>query len=124
MDVNLPAAARELIDRFASHRATVGVVGLGYVGLPLAVVMAEAGYQVIGVDLDPEKVAALRESLSRSLRTHFENEIQRSLQNINNAIAPYTRFVRSERNKMTDMQNGLDIIKQELDRVRVKIEEL
>jgi UDP-N-acetyl-D-glucosamine dehydrogenase len=64
MDVILPAAARELIERFTSRRATVGIVGLGYVGLPLAVVMAEAGYKVIGVDLDPDKIAALRQGRS------------------------------------------------------------
>jgi UDP-N-acetyl-D-glucosamine dehydrogenase len=64
MDVTLPVAARELIDRFTSRQATVGVVGLGYVGLPLAVVMAEAGYKVIGVDLDPDKIAALRQGRS------------------------------------------------------------
>lgn len=38
----------------------VGVVGLGYVGLPLALAMYDAGYEVIGVDVDDEKVAKLR----------------------------------------------------------------
>jgi UDP-N-acetyl-D-glucosamine dehydrogenase len=38
---------------------TVGIVGLGYVGLPLAVAFAEAGEQVVGVDVDPHKIAAL-----------------------------------------------------------------
>jgi UDP-N-acetyl-D-glucosamine dehydrogenase len=37
----------------------IGIVGLGYVGLPLAVAFAEAGQEVIGLDLDPAKVAAL-----------------------------------------------------------------
>jgi UDP-N-acetyl-D-glucosamine dehydrogenase len=37
----------------------VGVIGLGYVGLPLAVAFAEAGEQVVGVDIDPRKVAAI-----------------------------------------------------------------
>ena len=37
----------------------IGIVGLGYVGLPLAVAFAEAGHQVLGVDLDAAKVAAL-----------------------------------------------------------------
>jgi len=43
---------------------TVGVVGLGYVGLPLALAMADAGYDVVGVDVDAERVAALREGRS------------------------------------------------------------
>ena len=37
----------------------VGVVGLGYVGLPLAVTLADAGYEVVGVDADPERVNSL-----------------------------------------------------------------
>lgn len=35
-----------------NNNKTVGVVGLGYVGLPLAVILAEAGYNVIGFDLN------------------------------------------------------------------------
>jgi UDP-N-acetyl-D-glucosamine dehydrogenase len=37
----------------------IGIVGLGYVGLPLAVAFAEAGHEVRGIDLDPDKVMAL-----------------------------------------------------------------
>ncbi|HVY95953.1 MAG TPA: nucleotide sugar dehydrogenase [Solirubrobacterales bacterium] len=37
----------------------IGIVGLGYVGLPLAVAFAEAGHEVVGLDADPAKVAAL-----------------------------------------------------------------
>jgi UDP-N-acetyl-D-glucosamine dehydrogenase len=48
-----------LLNRFAERTAVVGIVGLGYVGLPLAVAFAEAGYSVIGVDLDPAKVEKL-----------------------------------------------------------------
>ena len=39
---------------------TVGVIGLGYVGLPLALTFAEAGFSVIGFDVDPEKPRKLR----------------------------------------------------------------
>jgi UDP-N-acetyl-D-glucosamine dehydrogenase len=39
---------------------SVGVIGLGYVGLPLAVAFAEAGQQVVGVDVDPRKVHAIK----------------------------------------------------------------
>jgi UDP-N-acetyl-D-glucosamine dehydrogenase len=38
----------------------VGIVGLGYVGLPLAVAFCEAGHDVVGVDVDPRKVGALK----------------------------------------------------------------
>jgi UDP-N-acetyl-D-glucosamine dehydrogenase len=40
------------------------VVGLGYVGLPLAIVLGEAGYRVIGVDRDPEKIGKLQQGQS------------------------------------------------------------
>src|SRR5512134_4069653 len=42
----------------------VVVVGLGYVGLPLAVRAAEVGHEVVGVDVDPRRVAALRSGTS------------------------------------------------------------
>src|SRR5215212_7815527 len=47
---------------------SIGIVGLGYVGLPLAVAFAEAGERVVGVDVDPGKIAALRAG-----RSHVED---------------------------------------------------
>jgi UDP-N-acetyl-D-glucosamine dehydrogenase len=47
---------------------SVGIVGLGYVGLPLAVGFAEAGIDVIGIDVDQTRIAALREG-----RSHIED---------------------------------------------------
>jgi UDP-N-acetyl-D-glucosamine dehydrogenase len=44
-----------------SREALVGVLGLGYVGLPLALRFAEAGFRTIGFDIDPEKVQALNQ---------------------------------------------------------------
>ena len=49
----------ELLRRIESREARVGIVGLGYVGLPLAVEFAEAGFTVVGVDVTEEKVAML-----------------------------------------------------------------
>ncbi len=49
----------ELKQRLASNRATVGVIGLGYVGLPLALTMVEAGKRVVGLDVDGAKVERL-----------------------------------------------------------------
>ena len=42
----------------------IGVIGLGYVGLPLAVVFAEAGVPVVGLDVVDEKVAAINAGIS------------------------------------------------------------
>jgi UDP-N-acetyl-D-glucosamine dehydrogenase len=48
-----------LLERLRSRTARVGIVGLGYVGLPLATAFAKAGFTVTGVDLDPIKVREL-----------------------------------------------------------------
>jgi len=48
--------AKELKARIRDHRARIGIIGMGYVGLPLAVEFARAGFRVDGLDLDPVKV--------------------------------------------------------------------
>jgi UDP-N-acetyl-D-glucosamine dehydrogenase len=53
-----------LEDRLEDRTARIGVVGLGYAGLPVALAFAEAGFTVIGVDLDAERVSALEEGKS------------------------------------------------------------
>src|SRR5450755_2893845 len=50
------ATAAILEERIRSRRARVGIVGLGYVGLPLAVEFAKAGFTVTGIDISEEKV--------------------------------------------------------------------
>lgn len=49
----------QLIARIEARTALVGVVGLGYVGLPLADAVIRAGFQVLGFDTDPDKVGSL-----------------------------------------------------------------
>lgn len=49
----------DLSEKITAKTATIGVVGLGYVGLPLAVGFGEIGFTVIGVDLSAEKIAQL-----------------------------------------------------------------
>ncbi|HEY2150846.1 MAG TPA: nucleotide sugar dehydrogenase [Vicinamibacterales bacterium] len=48
-----------LLDRIRSRQAHIGVIGLGYVGLPLAVELAHAGFHVTGFDTDPGKIAQI-----------------------------------------------------------------
>ena len=43
--------------KLQSRNATAAVIGLGYVGLPLAMEIAAAGFRVIGIDLDEKKIA-------------------------------------------------------------------
>lgn len=49
-------AKQNLINRFSDRSARVAILGLGYVGLPLAVAFAEAGFKVVGIDPDKRKV--------------------------------------------------------------------
>jgi UDP-N-acetyl-D-glucosamine dehydrogenase len=58
------ASAADLIDRLRTKRARIGVIGLGYVGLPLAVEFADAGFTVTPVDLDQSKVESIRRGVS------------------------------------------------------------
>ncbi len=53
-----------LLARFQKRTAHAAVIGLGYVGLPLAVSFAEAGYRVSGIDVDRRKVEAIRQRQS------------------------------------------------------------
>src|SRR5262245_41130905 len=55
----MTSPADRLRNRIADRSAVVGILGLGYVGLPLAVAFAENGFAVLGFDVDPAKVAAL-----------------------------------------------------------------
>jgi UDP-N-acetyl-D-glucosamine dehydrogenase len=53
------SAGAALLDSIRTRRARAGVVGLGYVGLPLAVELARAGFVTTGIDLDARKVSAV-----------------------------------------------------------------
>ena len=127
----------------ASAALGVGAVGLGTLVTVLATTMAAdvtgvlmAGLiAALGLFIIParrkkakkvmhEKITAMRAQLLDSLSKQFTREIEHSLQNINNAIAPYTRFVRSERAKLLDTQAELEKVKSELERVRVRVEEV
>jgi len=49
----------DLVDKIETRTAVVSVIGLGYVGLPLAVAFAQAGFRVIGIDVDESRVKAI-----------------------------------------------------------------
>lgn len=73
---------QQFLGKVADRTAVVAVVGLGYVGLPLALRFAECGFRVIGIDTDAERVAQLargdtyierygRERIAKALRSGF-----------------------------------------------------
>jgi len=55
----MPDYKQQLRERLQSRTAKVGIIGMGYVGLPLAVEFAKAGYKVVGLDVLPDKVDQL-----------------------------------------------------------------
>ncbi len=54
--LSVPSVAADLQNKIKTKKARVGVLGLGYVGLPLAVEFAKAGFEVIGIDVQQSKV--------------------------------------------------------------------
>jgi ABC-type transport system involved in cytochrome bd biosynthesis fused ATPase/permease subunit len=127
----------------ASAAVEIGAIGLGALittlattvavdvtGILLASLVAALGLFVIPARRRKakselrEKVTELRDNLAKSLREQFQREIERSLHGINDAIAPYTRFVRAERGKLQDTQTKLEGIQLELERLKTRIEGL
>src|SRR5271169_178522 len=56
--------SEELRQKIENRKARTGVVGLGYVGLPLAVELAHAGFSVTGIDVDASKVDSINRGVS------------------------------------------------------------
>jgi len=71
----LPRIASERLERISARTAKIGVIGLGYVGLPLSLLLSEAGFQVTGFDIDEKKVTDLEAGRSYIFRI-AEKEIQ------------------------------------------------
>jgi len=127
----------------ASAVLEVGAIGLGALVAALASTMAAdvtgillaTFIAALGLIIIParrraaktemrEKIAALRSNLISTLRTQFEKEIQRSLNRIEAAMAPYTRFVRAEKNSLLETQTTLQNLQNELKRLKAAIERL
>jgi len=66
-----------LLDKINKRNATVGVIGLGYVGLPLIIQFVKAGYRAIGFDIDTAKIKLLH--LGRTYIKHIPDEMVKLL---------------------------------------------
>ena len=64
MSISAASSAALLQNKIKDHTAKVGIVGLGYVGLPLAVEFAQAGFEVVGIDIAQSKVDDLNNGIS------------------------------------------------------------
>jgi UDP-N-acetyl-D-glucosamine dehydrogenase len=67
----------DLLNKIKNRHAVVGVIGLGYVGLPLTIEFGKAGFRVIGFDLDEKKIKKL--NAGRSYIRHISSENIKSL---------------------------------------------
>ena len=63
----------QLEERIVSRRAKVAIIGLGYVGLPLAVGFAQKGFEVIGIDADKKRVSQIQKGLSYILDVRLQD---------------------------------------------------
>ena len=110
--------------------ALASTVAADVTGVLMAGLVAALGLVIIparrrqGKTKMRHKITILRAQLIQSLRTQFSKEIDRGLQHLNEAIAPYTRFVRGEREKLQETKSRLGNLKSELERLKIKVEEL
>ncbi|WP_158790535.1 nucleotide sugar dehydrogenase [Granulicella sp. L60] len=72
-EVVMPQIAQERFERLKAHTANIGVIGLGYVGLPLTLLLSEAGFKVTGFDIDVKKVSDLEAGRSYIFRIPSED---------------------------------------------------
>ena len=91
LETTLPQLAQERMDRISTRTAKIGVIGLGYVGLPLSLLFAEAGFQVTGFDIDTRKVRELENGASYIYRIP-STEIARAREQGFRATADYARI--------------------------------
>ena len=121
----------------------VGAVGLGAVLIAIlhtaladfTGILAAGALAVVGLLIIPAKrrrakndlhakLEDLRERLMESMTDEFERELDKSLRRLRDAIAPYTRFVRAEKKKLTRTEGELDEIRSSLGKIRASIEEV
>ncbi len=121
----------------------VGAVGLGAVtmailggaaadvtGLFAAGILAGVGFYVLPLrrrrarEQLAERVETLRERLITAMRTEFDRELDRTLQRVRDALAPYDRFIRAEHEETTEFRHRIDALLETLLSLRPRAETL
>jgi len=140
--------ARQLAEGVRDAVASAALVEVGAVGLGAVLVLvlhtaladvtgilAASSLAIVGLLIIPAKrrrakadlqakLETLREQLMKSMTEAFERELDRSVQRLREAIAPYTRFVRAEQQKLDRVEDDLAQISGELGQIRSQIGEL
>ena len=91
MAVTLQDRTAETVRRIESREARIGIVGMGYVGLPLALLFSDARFRVTGFDIDPQKVNTLNQGGSYIVRIPA-SEIKPARENGFSATADYAEI--------------------------------
>jgi small GTP-binding protein len=121
----------------------VGALGLGAVVVVLATttmaditgILAAGAMSIIGLLVLPAKremaknelrtkVDAMRERLMSALTGQFDHELERSLQRLREAMGPYTRFVRGERERLSEARTSLRRLREKLHALKERVESL
>ncbi|MFP4394416.1 MAG: dynamin family protein [Anaerolineales bacterium] len=121
----------------------VGAIGLGAIVTTLATtaaadltgIVAASAIAVMGLFVIPNKrrrlkqelkenIGVMRDRLMHVLTAQFDKELARSLREIEGAIAPYTRFIRSERKHLESARDEFDIIQKWLERQQEEIDSM
>jgi hypothetical protein len=121
--------------------AQAGAIGLGAMVATLATttaadvtgIVAAGTIAVLGMFVIPSKrkhakgqlrqrIERMRVDLMGGLRAQFQKEVDRSVRNVKDAVAPYTRFVRAESDKLTSMDRDLEEIGARLTQLRTEID--
>lgn len=90
--MNQTNSKESLLDKIKSKKAIIGIYGLGYVGLPLAVRFAMSGFNVIGFDIDESKINAIK-----SGKTYIKHIPDSDIQSLNaNNFSGTTDFSRTK----------------------------
>jgi small GTP-binding protein len=148
MTYDREAEARKLASGVRDAVAGVALMQVGAVGLGALLIailhtaladftgiLAAGTLAVVGLLIIPakrrrakndlyKKLEDLRQRLMTAMTEEFERELGQSLQRLREAIAPYTRFVRAERQKLTHIEGELDEISTLLGQIGGRIEEL
>lgn len=142
------AEAEQVADSVRMAVATTALVEVGAIGLGAVLtaifsttamdvtgVVAATALAALGLFVIPArrrkakdelrgKIAVLREKLMTALTSQFDRELDRSLSKLEEAIEPYTRFIRSERDHLTKTRRDLDLIAENMARLETEIARL
>jgi small GTP-binding protein len=121
--------------------AQAGAIGLGAIVTAVATttaadvtgILAAGTIAILGMFVIPskraqakaqlrERIERMRSELMTNLRAQFQREVERSVRGVLDAVAPYTRFVRAEHEKLTGLDRELEIVGRELARIRTEID--